>query len=256
MYKWLLVLGTGDIGRRICTAAEMKFYLNAFFFKSSNPGYLQQNGNCNLTSWVSGCEPGWACSVDPTEQVDLQNSKDFPERTINCMSCCEGFFCPRGLTCMIRKLFRDSVWLLDILIWSESSSNFFCLWKACPLGAHCPLATLNERTSLCEPWVFLFVLCLLLDMLIWNNVTLYDVEMSYLYRYTYQLPPGRPNHTCGGANVWADIRSSGEVFCSAGSYCPTTTRKVACDSGYSCLYPFKLCSIMTTYPQNAVLLPN
>ncbi|KAL0662061.1 hypothetical protein Bca4012_098898 [Brassica carinata] len=160
------ILAHGDIGRRICTAAEMKFYLNAFFFKSSNPGYLQQNGNCNLTSWVSGCEPGWACSIDPTEQVDLQNSTDFPERTRNCMSCCEGFFCPRGLACMI----------------------------PCPLGAHCPLATLNKRTSLCEP-------------------------------YTYQLPTVRPNHTCGGANVWADIRSSGEVFCSAGSYCPTTTRK-------------------------------
>ncbi|CAH8283799.1 unnamed protein product [Eruca vesicaria subsp. sativa] len=165
----------GDIGRRICTAAEMKFYLNAFFSKTNNPGYLQPNGNCNLTSWVSGCEPGWACSVDPDEQVDLQNSKEFPERTRNCMSCCEGFFCPRGLTCMI----------------------------PCPLGAHCPLATLNKTTSLCQP-------------------------------YTYQLPPGQPNHTCGGANVWADIRSSGEVFCSAGSYCPTTTRKVPCDSGHYC----------------------
>ncbi|CAN6928056.1 unnamed protein product [Brassica oleracea] len=165
----------GDIGRRMCTAAEMKFYLNAFFSKTNNPGYLQPNGNCNMTSWVSGCEPGWACSVDPNEQVDLQNSKDFPERTRNCMSCCEGFFCPRGLTCMI----------------------------PCPLGAHCPLATLNKTTSLCQP-------------------------------YTYQLPPGQPNHTCGGANVWADIRSSGEVFCSAGSYCPTTTRKVPCDSGHYC----------------------
>ncbi|CAH8386889.1 unnamed protein product [Eruca vesicaria subsp. sativa] len=165
----------GDIGRRICTVAEMKFYLNAFFFKSNNPGYLQQNRNCNLTAWVSGCEPGWACSVDSTEQVDLQNSKDFPERTRNCMSCCEGFFCPRGLTCMI----------------------------PCPLGAHCPLATLNERTSLCEP-------------------------------YTYQLPPGRLNHTCGGANVWADIRSSAEVFCSAGSYCPSNTLKVSCASGHYC----------------------
>ncbi|VVB00339.1 unnamed protein product [Arabis nemorensis] len=157
----------GDIGKRICTAAEMKFYFNAFFNKSSDPGNLRPNLNCNLTSWVSGCEPGWGCSVDPTEQVNIENSKDFPERTQNCMSCCEGFFCPRGLTCMI----------------------------PCPLGAHCPVATLNKTTTLCEP-------------------------------YTYQLPPGRPNHTCGGANVWADIKSSGEVFCSAGSYCPTTTQKL------------------------------
>ncbi|KAJ4917906.1 ABC transporter G family member 24 [Raphanus sativus] len=169
----------GDIAKRICTAAEMKFYLNAFFSKTNNPGdkqvNMKPNGNCNLTTWVSGCEPGWACIVDPNKQVDLQNSKDFPERTTNCMSCCEGFFCPRGLTCMI----------------------------PCPHGAYCPLATLNKTTSLCQP-------------------------------YTYQLPPGRTNHTCGGANVWADIRSSSEVFCSAGSYCPTTTRKVPCASGHYC----------------------
>ncbi|CAH2036573.1 unnamed protein product [Thlaspi arvense] len=165
----------GDIGRRICTAAEMKFYFNDFFSKSSNPSFLRPNGNCNLTSWVSGCEPGWACSVDPTQQVNLENYKDFPERTTNCMPCCEGFFCPRGLTCMI----------------------------PCPLGAHCPLARLDKKTNLCVP-------------------------------YTYQLPPGRPNHTCGGANVWADVRTSSEVFCSAGSYCPTTTQKVPCDSGHYC----------------------
>ena len=130
---WLIQFWTGDIGRRICTAAEMKFYLNAFFFKSSNPGYLQQNGNCNLTSWVSGCEPGWACSIDPTEQVDLQNSTDFPERTRNCMSCCEGFFCPRGLTCMIRKHIET----LSYIIWSESSSKFVLFVKSLP--SWCPL---------------------------------------------------------------------------------------------------------------------
>uniref|UniRef100_A0A1J3IYZ1 ABC transporter G family member 24 n=1 Tax=Noccaea caerulescens TaxID=107243 RepID=A0A1J3IYZ1_NOCCA len=165
----------GNIGQRICTAAEMKFHFNAFFNTSSIPSNLQPNVNCNLTSWVSGCEPGWGCSVDQTKQIDFQNSKDFPERRTNCMPCCEGFFCPRGLTCMI----------------------------PCPLGAHCPLATLNKKTSLCEP-------------------------------YTYQLPPGRPNHTCGGANVWADIKSSGEVFCSAGSFCPTTTQKFPCDQGHYC----------------------
>lgn len=108
-FCFVFFLETGDIGRRMCTAAEMKFYLNAFFSKTNNPGYLQPNGNCNLTSWVSGCEPGWACSVDPNEQVDLQNSKEFPERTRNCMSCCEGFFCPRGLTCMIRKQIQNSL---------------------------------------------------------------------------------------------------------------------------------------------------
>lgn len=50
--------------------------------------------------------------------------------------------------------------------------------------------------------------------------------------YRYQLPPAQPNHTCGGADTWADILSSTEVFCSAGSYCPSTIKKNPCTSGY------------------------
>ncbi|CAN8321649.1 unnamed protein product [Cochlearia groenlandica] len=165
----------GDVVNRICTAAEMKFYFNTFFNKTDEQEHLKPNVNCNLTSWVSGCEPGWGCSVDKPDEFDFQNSTNFPERRSKCMPCCKGFFCPSGLTCMI----------------------------PCPLGSHCPVATLNRTSSLCDP-------------------------------YTYQLPPGRPNHTCGGANVWADIGSSGEMFCSAGSYCPTTTDKIPCDSGHYC----------------------
>ena len=52
------------------------------------------------------------------------------------------------------------------------------------------------------------------------------------YRYHYQLPPENLNHTCGGADAWADVTGSSEVFCSAGSYCPTTTQKIPCSSGY------------------------
>ncbi|KAE9619353.1 hypothetical protein Lalb_Chr02g0152221 [Lupinus albus] len=73
--------------------------------------------------------------------------------------------------------------------------------EACPLGSYCPIATLNKTTGVCEP-------------------------------YLYQLPPMQPNHTCGGANVWADVSNSGEIFCSAGSYCPTTTKRIPCSSGY------------------------
>ncbi|XP_022765394.1 ABC transporter G family member 24-like isoform X2 [Durio zibethinus] len=164
----------GDIMRRLCTAAEAKFYFDTFF-KSSSATTLRPNKNCNLTSWVSGCEPGWACSIGPNQQVDLENSLVIPDRIHDCQACCEGFLCPRGLTCMI----------------------------PCPLGSHCPVATLNKATGICEP-------------------------------YSYQLPPGQPNHTCGGANIWADVHSSSEVFCSAGSYCPTTTQEKPCSSGHYC----------------------
>uniref|UniRef100_A0A2N9GX33 Uncharacterized protein n=1 Tax=Fagus sylvatica TaxID=28930 RepID=A0A2N9GX33_FAGSY len=164
----------GDITQRLCTAAEIKFYFNSFFTSTSSKktNYLKPNKNCNLSSWVSGCEPGWACSAG-SKKVDLKNSKDMPVRTADCATCCEGFFCPNGITCMI----------------------------PCPLGAYCPLAKLNKTTGVCEP-------------------------------YRYQLPPGKANHTCGGADVWADILSSSEVFCSPGSYCPSTVQKTPCSKGY------------------------
>ncbi|XP_034702796.1 ABC transporter G family member 28-like isoform X1 [Vitis riparia] len=165
----------GDITRRLCTSAETKFYFSNFFLKSESSNYLRPNKNCNLTTWVSGCEPGWACSVGQNQQVNLKNSQNIPTRTHDCQACCEGFFCPRGITCMI----------------------------PCPLGSYCPLARVNKMTGVCEP-------------------------------YLYQLPPGQPNHTCGGANIWADVGSSGEVFCSSGSYCPTTTQKIPCSDGHYC----------------------
>ncbi|KAK3153821.1 hypothetical protein QOZ80_2BG0181680 [Eleusine coracana subsp. coracana] len=42
------------------------------------------------------------------------------------MLCSQGFFCPRGLTCMM----------------------------PCPLGAYCPLGTLNDTTGLCDPYFY------------------------------------------------------------------------------------------------------
>lgn len=98
---------TGDLTQRLCTAAEMKFYFSSFLevvdTDSSKPHVLKPNKNCNLSSWVDGCEPGWSCSVSGNQKVDLKNAKDTPDRTRDSQPCCAGFFCPQGLTCMIRK---------------------------------------------------------------------------------------------------------------------------------------------------------
>ncbi|RZC70461.1 hypothetical protein C5167_033599 [Papaver somniferum] len=161
----------GDITQRLCTAAEIKFYFRRYLATN----YLRPNENCNLTTWNPGSEPGWACRVDFDQLVDLKNSRDMPTRASNCNTCCEGFFCPQGLTCMI----------------------------PCPLGSYCPLAELNVATSMCDP-------------------------------YHYQLPHAQLNHTCGGADSWADVRSTGEIFCSAGSYCPSTVKKIPCSDGHYC----------------------
>lgn len=111
---------TGDVARRLCTAAEMKFYFNNFFEKSKSANYLKPNKNCNLTSWVSGCEPGWACSVGPNQQIDLENSQDIPARTQTCQPCCEGFFCPHGITCMIRKYLNPLLFSFLIIFWERT----------------------------------------------------------------------------------------------------------------------------------------
>lgn len=99
-----LLVSLGDLTQRLCTAAEIKFYFSGFYESGSkSTNYLKPNKNCNLTSWVSGCEPGWACSAGANEKVDLKNVKQMPARTFDCSPCCEGFFCPHGITCMIRK---------------------------------------------------------------------------------------------------------------------------------------------------------
>ncbi|KAG7027257.1 putative white-brown complex-like protein 30, partial [Cucurbita argyrosperma subsp. argyrosperma] len=172
-----LKMTNGDITQRLCTAAELRLFFSSFRTKELTSGvtftYIKPNKNCNLNSWASGCEPGWSCSLGENK-VDPKTT-DVPSRTENCQSCCEGFFCPQGLTCMI----------------------------PCPLGSYCPLAKLNSTTGICDP-------------------------------YSYQIPPGQLNHSCGGADLWADVASSSEIFCSPGSYCPTTTSRVSCSSGHYC----------------------
>lgn len=59
-----------------------------------------------------------------------------------------------------------------------------------------------------------------------------------LFRYNYQLPAGQAFHTCGGANIWADVRSSSALFCSAGSYCPTNIENLTCSKGYWLFFSF------------------
>lgn len=101
-------LYTGDLPQRICTRAELKFYLSNFIASKSSTTvtFLQPNRNCNRSSWISGCEPGWSCNTGSVRPVDFRETSEIPDRTSHCQPCCEGFFCPHGLTCMIRKSFH------------------------------------------------------------------------------------------------------------------------------------------------------
>ncbi|KAL8171205.1 hypothetical protein V2J09_023009 [Rumex salicifolius] len=115
------LMTASDLSQRLCTTAELKFYLqnSVLGFNSGKP-----SRNCNSTLWVNGCEPGWACSVSATNETTLKTSKEIPARIANCQPCCEGFFCPQGLTCMF----------------------------PCPLGASCQKSKYNATTGLCQPY--------------------------------------------------------------------------------------------------------
>lgn len=121
-----------DLAKRLCTAAELRVYFTSFIKKVddstksiSQAHFLDPNRNCNLTSWTSGCEAGWASAVNPGQKYEFNetNPRKIPFRTDNSQPCCEGFFCPQGLTCMI----------------------------PCPLGAYCPVAKLNPKSGICDP---------------------------------------------------------------------------------------------------------
>ncbi|XP_076937694.1 putative white-brown complex homolog protein 30 [Bidens hawaiensis] len=121
-----------DLPLRLCTVSELKVYFTSFLKKSgdkksvSESHFLEPNRNCNLTSWSAGCEAGWASAANPGQKYDFNetNPKKMPFRTSNSKPCCEGFFCPQGLTCMI----------------------------PCPLGAHCPVAKLIPAIGICSPY--------------------------------------------------------------------------------------------------------
>ncbi|OIW08542.1 hypothetical protein TanjilG_03218 [Lupinus angustifolius] len=113
---------SGDITQRICTAAEVEAYARSFTSKSKSV-FLQPNINCNLSSWLNGCEPGWACKANQKVEPN-NNKKEIPVRSVDCQPCCEGFFCPHGITCMI----------------------------PCPLGSYCPRSELNKTSGICEPF--------------------------------------------------------------------------------------------------------
>lgn len=107
----------GTISQRLCGMGEVKLYFSNIK-DLDNP---TPNLNCNATSWTLGCEAGWAAAKITQGGLD---SDVIPVRNILPLPCCEGFFCPRGLSCMI----------------------------PCPLGAYCPRAELNETSGLCDPY--------------------------------------------------------------------------------------------------------
>jgi hypothetical protein len=106
----ILVQNSGDLPQRLCGPDEVKFYFSSLYDRDGDKNInLKTNINCNMSSWGKGCDAGWACATDPVpDRPSNRGSNDIPLRTSSCQACCEGFFCPRGLTCMLRE-FHSSI---------------------------------------------------------------------------------------------------------------------------------------------------
>ncbi|CAM6065922.1 unnamed protein product [Sphagnum tenellum] len=164
----------GSASNLLCGTEEMKLYFTNLATVDTTP----PNVNCNSSNWSLLCEPGWAApraigiqAANNSQRshdnvIPLRNNK-YPQ------PCCAGFFCPQALACMI----------------------------PCPLGAYCPLATLNNSTGDCDP-------------------------------YGYQIT--QANDSCGGADKWADVSSTINIFCPAGQYCPTPVEARNCSTEHFC----------------------
>ncbi|XP_073385802.1 ABC transporter G family member 28 isoform X2 [Physcomitrium patens] len=160
----------GTTTERFCVMSELRLYFENLAAVDTPPPNL----NCNATGWDQACEAGWAGRVSQVVELD---SEIVPSRLLDPLPCCAGFFCPRGLSCMI----------------------------PCPLGAYCPLATLNHTTNMCEPYGYQVM----------QNSNLYAGQ-------------------CGGADKWADVTSAINIFCPAGHFCPTPIENRICSVGHFC----------------------
>ncbi|EPS73670.1 hypothetical protein M569_01083 [Genlisea aurea] len=139
---FLSSITTGDMLQRLCTAGELEFYFTNFLESSGPSSFLQPNRNCNTTEWVQGCDPGWGCTTGLNQTLNFRDS-EIPARNSDCQPCCAGFFCPRGLTCMI----------------------------PCPLGSYCPTATFNDTTGLCDPYLQESRIIMSVDQLIFGQMS-------------------------------------------------------------------------------------
>eukprot|EP00850_Spirogloea_muscicola_P018499 SM000170S02671 [mRNA] locus=s170:128164:135959:+ [translate_table: standard] len=123
----------GLLTGRLCRASEAKMYFESFesSYTSGLP-LIPNNKNCDRSAnrYMPACEAGFASDII---NMPIETMSDFvveaPERnnTDTPAPCCEGFFCPQGLACMI----------------------------PCPLGAYCPHGDVSDGTyTYCSPYEY------------------------------------------------------------------------------------------------------
>ncbi|KAL6650421.1 hypothetical protein ACP70R_009346 [Stipagrostis hirtigluma subsp. patula] len=72
-----------DRAGRLCIPAEVKLYFSCLYDqKGNNNLFLKTTLNYNQSTWVLGCEPGWACSIGPN--LFPSHGDTIPPRSTNC----------------------------------------------------------------------------------------------------------------------------------------------------------------------------
>jgi hypothetical protein len=93
----------GHLADRLCSEGELRAYFSTDPRKSP-----PENVNCNADTYAVACNPGFASSLDSAAAtqnytVPPKYPQDIPRRFDDYAPCCAGFFCPKGLACMIRE---------------------------------------------------------------------------------------------------------------------------------------------------------
>jgi hypothetical protein len=101
----------------MCSGAEVRALVGSLVDVIEAGGHaaaaysrMADSVNCNQSRWSQGCEPGWAKSMrelvtNASRQLfyHAQDDGSIPFRTdLADLPCCDGFFCPRALGCMLR----------------------------------------------------------------------------------------------------------------------------------------------------------
>jgi hypothetical protein len=98
---------TGQKAGRLCTKKKLEL----FFIRTNPAAPPKRSDNCDPNNLaLFGCLPGYASwTINPTSigseveppRGDLTDNPTADD--LGLMACCEGFFCPENLACMIRE---------------------------------------------------------------------------------------------------------------------------------------------------------
>jgi ABC-type multidrug transport system ATPase subunit len=221
----------------LCDVAQVQHYYQ-YMLLTNDPEKVPGSTECpTATSTTGKCAPGFFDPsphhpfylLDDSDKSNRDDDDDDDDDDPPSVPCCEGYFCPPSLTCMM----------------------------PCPLGAYCPTAV-----AVPPPRGYIHSITDYSGTYDDNNSNSSSRKKKNStmwcapYGYRERIETG-----CGGADRWTIVPDpafpgfpywdggSGNIFCPGGHYCNTTTAQHRCPKG-------RFCRRGTTEPERCPLGAN